>query len=73
VRKSLFRLLNKAMLQPWHRQARGMTLGTRTLVLEDNRSQVLLVRHTYADGWMLPGWRGGARRNSLRIGRAGAT
>lgn len=60
VLKSLFKLVNRSMLQPWHRQARGMTLGTRTLVLDEARSRVLLVRHTYAEGWMLPG--GGVER-----------
>lgn len=60
MKRRLFKLINKSMLQPFHRQARGMTLGTRTLVFEHGRSRVLLVRHTYADGWMLPG--GGVER-----------
>ncbi len=60
IYKPLFKLLSKSVLQPWHRLARGMTLGTRTLVFEDGMSKVLLVRHTYADGWMLPG--GGVER-----------
>lgn len=60
MKKRLFRIIHKTLLQPWHRQARGLTLGTRTLVLQEERRQVLLVRHTYADGWMLPG--GGVER-----------
>lgn len=47
-------------MQPWHRQVRGMTLGTRTLVFGESRQRVLLVQHTYAEGWMLPG--GGVER-----------
>jgi ADP-ribose pyrophosphatase YjhB (NUDIX family) len=31
-----------------------MTLGVRALVC-DERQRVLLIRHTYADGWHLPG------------------
>ncbi len=37
-----------------------MTLGTRTLVLKDEVCEVLLVRHSYSPGWLLPG--GGVER-----------
>lgn len=40
--------------QPWARLSRGMTLGARVAVLDD-RGQVMLVRHSYAPGWILPG------------------
>ena len=40
------------------RRSRGMTLGVRALLVAEGR--VLLVRHTYAPGWYLPG--GGVER-----------
>jgi len=55
ARKVFFRLV----LQPFHRQTRGLTLGTRTAVF-DGEDRVLLVKHTYAPGWLLPG--GGVER-----------
>lgn len=36
------------------RMTRGKTLGVRGLVVEDNR-RVLLIEHTYLEGWWLPG------------------
>ena len=36
------------------RFARGMTLGTRAVVL-DNEGHVFLVKHSYVAGWHLPG------------------
>jgi len=49
----------KFFLHPWHRLNRGMTLGTRTAVIND-AGEVLLVRHGYTAGWHLPG--GGVER-----------
>ena len=59
IKRLLFKTAQRLVLQPLYRQTRGMTLGTRTLVL-DGETNVLLVRHTYAPGWLLPG--GGVER-----------
>lgn len=38
----------------WMRLRRPVTLGVRGLVVDEER-RVLLVRHSYVDGWHLPG------------------
>lgn len=65
---SMKRLLHRAakpVLHPFYRQVRGMTLGTRTLVLRNDDRDVLLVRHGYAAGWFLPG--GGVERGEALV------
>ncbi len=42
------------LARPWWRLTRGQTLGVR-VVVRDEQDRVLLVRHTYAPGWHLPG------------------
>lgn len=49
----------RLIIHPWFRLSRGVTLGVRALVFDD-RAQILLVSHTYAPGWHLPG--GGVER-----------
>lgn len=38
----------------YSRFARGMTMGVRALVLDAN-NRIFLVKHSYVDGWHLPG------------------
>lgn len=53
----------RPILQPFWRLTRGQTLGVRGVV-RDPEGRVLLVRHTYAPGWMFPGG-GVERRDTL--------
>ena len=60
LKRVLFRAA-KPFIHAAYRQTRGMTLGTRSIVLRgDEAVEVLLVRHGYAPGWLLPG--GGVER-----------
>jgi 8-oxo-dGTP pyrophosphatase MutT (NUDIX family) len=56
---ALFRLVSRFALHPWFRLTRGSTLGVRAAVI-DVAGRVLLVQHSYAPGWILPG--GGVER-----------
>lgn len=42
------------LFRTWWRYHRGMTLGVRGVAL-DAEGRVLLIRHTYMDGWFFPG------------------
>jgi ADP-ribose pyrophosphatase YjhB (NUDIX family) len=44
----------RRVLHTWWRFSRGMTLGVRGLVI-DPTGRVFLVRHSYVNGWHLPG------------------
>ena len=46
-------LVNRLMHFYW-RCARGLTLGVRAVVL-DGDGRVFLIKHSYAEGWQLPG------------------
>lgn len=67
LKRVLFRAA-KPFIHAAYRQTRGMTLGTRTLVLKDQAGEVLLVRHGYAPGWLLPG--GGVERGEALVDAA---
>ncbi len=49
----------RPLIRLHQRLTRGLTLGVRGLVI-DTEGRVLLVEHTYTDGWFLPG--GGVER-----------
>ena len=42
------------VLHSWARLRRGMTFGVRAVVI-NAAGEILLLRHTYAPGWQLPG------------------
>ena len=44
----------RSMMHLYWRFARGTTLGARAMVL-DGRGRVFLVRHSYVEGWHMPG------------------
>jgi 8-oxo-dGTP pyrophosphatase MutT (NUDIX family) len=53
LRRHAERLMRKVLHSYW-RVSRGMTLGVRALVIDDEQ-RVFLIRHTYVRGWQLPG------------------
>ena len=59
MKARVFKTVFRPILQPWFRLTRGATLGVRVMVI-DAEGGVLLVRHSYVPGWLLPG--GGVER-----------
>jgi 8-oxo-dGTP pyrophosphatase MutT (NUDIX family) len=53
MRQTIEAATRRALHLYW-RFARGLTLGVRALVIDDER-RVFLVQHTYVHGWHLPG------------------
>ena len=66
--RAVFRAVSVGLLHPWYRQVRGMTLGVRVAVFGADDREVLLVRHSYAPGWILPG--GGVERGESLVSAA---
>lgn len=52
------------IFQSWFRFSRSLTLGVRAAV-ENDAGRVLMVRHTYTEGWYLPG--GGVEKGEPAI------
>jgi 8-oxo-dGTP pyrophosphatase MutT (NUDIX family) len=44
----------RRVLHLYWRQSRGLTLGVRALVIDD-QSRIFLIKHSYVTGWHLPG------------------
>ncbi len=57
---SILRPLRNRLLQTFFLFTRPMTLGVRIIVHDPAAGTVFLVRHTYVEGWHLPG--GGVER-----------
>ncbi|RLQ88361.1 NUDIX domain-containing protein [Notoacmeibacter ruber] len=59
------RHLRRAALRTFFLFKRPMTLGVRVIVHDRNADSIFLVRHTYVDGWYLPG--GGVERGQTAM------
>lgn len=53
IRRRLEPVIRRVLHLYW-RFSRGMTLGTRAVVI-DPQGRVFLIRHSYVDGWHFPG------------------
>jgi ADP-ribose pyrophosphatase YjhB (NUDIX family) len=53
LRRTFEPVLRRVMHVYW-RFARGMTLGVRALVIDD-QGRIFLIKHSYVSGWHLPG------------------
>jgi 8-oxo-dGTP pyrophosphatase MutT (NUDIX family) len=67
LERKLVTRLRLKLARPYFRWSRGMTLGARVMVI-DGDSRILLVRHTYQPGWILPG--GGVERGESALAAA---
>jgi len=66
-KQAAFSTVFRLLLHPWFRLSRGLTLGVRVAV-SDGEGRILLVRHSYAPGWLFPG--GGVERGETAVAAA---
>jgi 8-oxo-dGTP pyrophosphatase MutT (NUDIX family) len=64
LKHKMIRLFWRLSFRPYARWSRGMTLGTRIMVLDD-QDRVLLVKQSYSPHWILPG--GGIERGETML------
>jgi 8-oxo-dGTP pyrophosphatase MutT (NUDIX family) len=64
LKQRMIRLFWRSFFRPYVRLSRGMTLGARILVL-DQQDRVLLVKQSYSPHWILPG--GGVERGETML------
>jgi 8-oxo-dGTP pyrophosphatase MutT (NUDIX family) len=64
LKQKMIRLFWRSFFRPYARWTRGMTLGTRIMVL-DAQNRVLLVKQSYSPYWILPG--GGIERGETML------
>jgi 8-oxo-dGTP pyrophosphatase MutT (NUDIX family) len=64
LKHQMIRLFWRSFFRPYARLSRGMTLGARILVI-DQQDRVLLVKQSYSPHWILPG--GGIERGETML------
>ena len=67
MKRIIFDVLRRFGHQPFARVMRGKTLGVRVVAF-DFSGAVMLVKHTYTEGWILPG--GGVEKGEQLISAA---
>jgi ADP-ribose pyrophosphatase YjhB (NUDIX family) len=64
IKGLIYPIANRLLLQPLGRVTRGMTLGVRAVV-RDDQGRFLVVRQSYTHGWIFPG--GGVERGETPL------
>jgi ADP-ribose pyrophosphatase YjhB (NUDIX family) len=64
IKGFIYPMANRLLLQPLGRVTRGMTLGVRAVV-SDDQGRFLVVKQSYTHGWIFPG--GGVERGETPL------